>query len=526
MVQLRLVSAALTAVLTVVSPLAAVAATFSGQVLDAAGQPLAGVFVSAKLGHVTNTVSTGTDGAFALDAPAGEGTYQLRAARLGFVAYEQADASAQSGLQITLQRKEDLKDDALGSAFLAALPEGEEKRKLILDCMGCHPMNQRVVYKEGVAFDEAGYKASVDKMLTFSGASTMFPVMSPERESESTAKFLAAYLTDAALAPHFEACREAETPAGGYDVTEYDLPMQQDLPHDLMLDGNGRVLVTGMFTNQVYILDPGSGEFATEAIPQPGGNPRALDVASNGDWWMLGGMSYRISHYSATGGEWQHYQIGMYPHSIAVDKSGRAWFNGHFTKEPIQMGYVDSKSGETAVIDVPGIDGYNGSPIPYGLRVGDDGTVWSTELAGNRLIKYSPDSGEFKTYTLPSPHSGPRRPDVAMDGTVWIPEFSGGKIAHFDPATETFTEYDFPSSNSLPYCARIDHKRGYVWVSQCANDAIARVDMKTKEIVEYRLPTHIAFIRHLDIDQESGDVWAAYSHSPGIHPKIARLRVQ
>jgi virginiamycin B lyase len=130
----------------------------------------------------------------------------------------------------------------------------------------------------------------------------------------------------------------------------------------------------------------------------------------------------------------------------------------------------------------------------------------------------------MKTFTMPSPHSGPRRLDVAADGIVWIPEFAAGKLARFDPKEESFDEYDFPTSNSLPYCARVSPVSGHVWVSQCANDAIARFDPATEEIVEFRLPSRIAYIRHLDIDTETGDVWAAYSHSPGIHPRITRLR--
>jgi streptogramin lyase len=188
------------------------------------------------------------------------------------------------------------------------------------------------------------------------------------------------------------------------------------------------------------------------------------------------------------------------------------------------MGYIDGGSGETVLLDVPANEQFNvATPIPYGLRVGPGDVVWSTELGGNRLLEYAPDSGKFASHYLPTPFSGPRRLDVASDGTVWVPEFANGRIACFDPRVGAFTEYDFPTDNSLPYCARIDHERGVVWVSQCANDAIARIDMETKEIVECALTTPVAFIRHLDVDETSGDVYGAYSHSPGLHPKVIRI---
>jgi streptogramin lyase len=238
-------------------------------------------------------------------------------------------------------------------------------------------------------------------------------------------------------------------------------------------------------------------------------------------------MTKTMSRFRVSDGIWEHHDIGMYPHSIMADSRGRIWFNGHFTFEPIRMGYVDGRSGRTVLLDVPPNEQFTiATPIPYGLRVGFDDTIWSTELGGNRLLKYVPDSGRFTSYYLPTTYSGPRRIDVASDGTVWVPEFATGRIARFDPRTEAFTEYDFPTKDSLPYCARIDHVRGLVWVSQCANDAIARIDPRTMEIVEYALPTPVAFIRHLAIDQKSGDVYAAYSHSPGLHPNVVRLRVE
>jgi streptogramin lyase len=71
----------------------------------------------------------------------------------------------------------------------------------------------------------------------------------------------------------------------------------------------------------------------------------------------------------------------------------------------------------------------------------------------------------------------------------------------------------------------VNPSTGVVWISQCANDAIARFDPSREEFVEFRLPTRVAFIRHLDIDPLTGDVWAAYSHSPGLHPRIVRLQM-
>ena len=522
-------SLALTFGLVLVVP-AARSMEVSGKVRNAAGEPVPGVFVTAhdESRGIRVSVTTAEDGSYRLRVPDAEAV-TVTAHGIGFGATEpRALTAGDSDVDLTAARSDDRTFQLPASVFIGLLPEGAEKRRFIVDCMGCHPLNQKVMWDaEGRFLDQADWQASTEKMLSFSGHTTAFPILPPDRAPEPTAEFVGPHLTEERVSAAVRAAPEFRAPTRPYEVTEYDLPEQRDFPHDLMLDSRGRVLVTGMFSGLMYVLDPATGAFDALPIPTEQANPRALDVDERGDWWILCGMAHQIAHYSVEEEAWTMHDIGMYGHSIAVDSRRRAWFNGHFTNAPIEMGWVDGKTGAVHTLEVPAIDTppEQGGPIPYGLRVAPDGTVWSTELAGNRLIEHDPESGETRAYEMPSPHSGPRRLDVAPDGSVWIPEFSAGKLARFDPETRTFEEHDFPTKDSLPYCARVDAERGLLWVSQCGNDAIARVNLETREIVEFRLPVTTAFIRHLDVDPETGDVWAAYSHSPGIHPRIVRLRM-
>ncbi|HXV14520.1 MAG TPA: hypothetical protein VEC56_09980 [Candidatus Krumholzibacteria bacterium] len=493
------------------------------------GKRAVGAFVTARdtTRGVSWSVRTGPDGTYRLELA--EGAYVASARTRGASASTQPVGLASTATaDFALSSPVDAALDAPSRAYLGLLPDGEEKRRFAVDCLGCHALNARVVLDStGEPWDEAGWKKSTDKMLSFAGHTTHFPILPPDRASEPTARFVARYLTSQAIAGACASTEPVGMPATSYTVTEWDLPDQNDFPHDLMRDGRGGILITGMFSGLMYVLDPKTHAFSTVEIPVPMANPRALDVDKNGDWWILCGFPNKIARRRASAGTWDVFDIGVYGHSVGVDAHQRAWFNGHFTRDPIRFGYVDGTTGKTHTLDAPAtaMPPEQGSPIPYELRVGPDGTVWMTELAGNRLLRHDPGTGATKAYPLPSPHSGPRRCDVSPDGTVWVPEFAGGKLARFDPKTERFEEFDLPVHDTLPYCARVDPRRGVVWVSLCAADAIARFDPATKTFALFELPTRNAFIRHLDVDPESGEVWAAYSHSPNLEMRIARLRV-
>ncbi len=413
-----------------------------------------------------------------------------------------------------------------GSAFLAMLPDGDMKRRFILDCTGCHVWTADWVREPGGEIrDAVTWSTSVQKMIKMFGQETGFPIISSWPDPEVLGRWLEQHLFAEPTAPVLE---PDLLPAREPQLIEYDLPEPMDLPHDLMVDPEGLVLITGMFTHRMYHLDPEAGSFETVPIPVPNANPRALDLDASGRWLVLLGTPGSVARHDPSTGDWQSWEIGVYPHSVAVGPDGRVWWNGHFTFDPEIIGSLDPTTGKVTSYKVPrgpGPDAPLGeSTIPYGLRVASDGTVWATQLRGGHLIRLDPESGDIRQWKMPSPHAGPRRPDVAPDGTVWIPEYAAGKLARFDPVTETFKEWDLPVREALPYVVRVDQSNGRVWIGTGHGDFIASFDPTQEAFTVYPLPTRGALIRHIDVDEERGDVWAAYGASPGIPSKVARLR--
>jgi virginiamycin B lyase len=309
-------------------------------------------------------------------------------------------------------------------------------------------------------------------------------------------------------------------------ITEYDLPRKNAYPHDVVITGSGSVLITGMFTHRLYSLDPATRRFSEIAIPVANANPRAIDLDSLGRPWVVLGEPKRVAVLEDDS-QWRSFDVGMYPHSLAIGNAGKIWFNGHFTHDPELIGSVDRTTGKVVTHEVPAhptLGKGPGGPIPYEIRAGPDGRIWGSELLGNRIFAFTPGSGTFEMFSLPVPHSGPRRFDVDAKGIVWVPAYAANSLLRFDPATRRFTEIPLPIRDAVPYVVRAQPSTGALWIGTSAADALLRYDPATERFEVYHLPSRGALIRHLALSLRGEEVWAAYGAVPGIAARVARLR--
>lgn len=495
-------------------------APLTGRVEAADGAPGAGAVVTAETpGRPRITVYAGDDGTFTLP-PAAAGSTTLRARLPG---RGEAQAPARDGAVLRLGADSVAPS---GAAWLALLPEGETRRRFILDCTGCHVTDATRIEVGGRRRSAAEWRSAIALMTAQFGPGTGFPIISSWVDPESLSRWLVDGFADAR--PSTPPLRGPAGSPGGAVLTEFAVPVPADLPHDLMVAADGRVWITGMFTHRMYSLDPSSGAFETIGIPVPNANPRALDIDDAGRVWVVLGAPGQVAVHdpgAAEGGGWRTHEVGMYAHSIAVGPDGRGWVNGHFTHAPERIAAVDHATGEVASFEVPPdpAGGDTESTIPYGLRVGPDGVVWGTQLRGNRLIRLDPATGSVDQWSMPVSHAGPRRPDVGTDGSIWIPLYSANALARFHPSTENFDVWAFPVEGALPYVVRVDRVRGTVWIGTGHGDVVAAFDPTTEAFTVYPLPTRGALVRHLDIDEIRGEVWFAYGASPGIPGAVLRL---
>ena len=492
-----------------------------GRVADAAGEPLPGLIVVATpVGRPLRHASvTDAQGRFRIEVSSGA-ALEASVVRGGVTV---AAASAPSGdAELDLRVAEVRSGARLFSSaeWLSLLPEEARKRWFVLDCTGCHQFNETRALKDGAPRSAAQWDADSARMHARFGPGSGFPILSGHLAAEPLGEWLSAAISGP---PPPRALPDVDS---RYTLTEYDLP-GPDLPHDLAIDSAGRALVTGMFTDRILVLEPGSGSIEPVEIPIEHANPRALEIDRAGNWWVLLGAANRVARFEPQRREWTSANVGMYGHSIGLDAEGAAWTNDHFARNGLRLARVTlGPAPEVSERTGPPFrtPARGPSPIPYELRVAPDGKVWTSLLHGNALAVFDPRSGLFASHPMPDPDAGPRRFDIDRDGRLWIPGYVSSALYRLDPGTGSFAKYPLPIRDALPYVVRVHPRTGDLWIGTGAADALFRFDPRRERFTAYPVATRGATMRHLAIDPASGDVWIAYGASPAIHPtRVARL---
>jgi virginiamycin B lyase len=249
---------------------------------------------------------------------------------------------------------------------------------------------------------------------------------------------------------------------------------------------------------------------------------------------------------------WDQPAPGLYPHTLRLDHQGRVWYtlavSNHigrfdpdterftlyrlpartwgeaFTLRTLRLWLWLAQWLPTSWIsaEAPVL------PVPYGLDIAPDGTVWFSQLNARRIGRLDPVSGDVQLYD--TPFDGPRRLRFDSQGVLWVPAFGSGSLARFDPQSATFKLYPLPTlpvGSDTPYALNVDRRTDTVWVCGTNSDSLIRFEPQKEKFTIFPLPTRVTFTREIDFDDE-GNVWTSNSNSPTWYiedgqPKIVRL---
>jgi virginiamycin B lyase len=345
--------------------------------------------------------------------------------------------------------------------------------------------------------------------------------------------------------------------------------------HDLLLHPNGRVYVGDNLYDRIYEINPSNGEYAVYKVPAlPGAEPggflgnrfnrfpkidNAMGVHSfaispvDGNIFITPSMQQAMIEFDVESKQFTLHTMpsGFYPHTIRVDQRDRVWFTLAVSS---QVAMFDRTTKQFHIIDLPARnvkermiiaslpaifalppawrpqpapdEEGTGLPMPYGIDITPDGTVWVARLYANDIARIDPDT--LAVEMIDFPYQGPRRLRTDAEGKLWIVAFQDGLLVSFDPALRTFESYPLPVRNEIPYALNVDKTRGHVWVNGNQSDSLLRLDIATKQWLRIPLPRARFFSRDVEIDPDSGEIYTTNSHFPswqseGGAPSLLRL---
>lgn len=109
----------------------------------------------------------------------------------------------------------------------------------------------------------------------------------------------------------------------------------------------------------------------------------------------------------------------------------------------------------------------------WGIGVDPNGFVWVTESKRNCIGRLNPISGEYVTFTIPTPYSEPH--ELVIEATtsppynvlnIWFTEHNGDKIGRYDPGMNVFSEYPIISTGGKPHGIAISGPYGGVFFTE------------------------------------------------------------
>ena len=430
--------------LAALAPARAADPMLTGAIKSSAGEPIAGVTISAKAQGATFTTTVFTDqrGNYFFP-PLPPAKYRVWAQALTFAtARADVDLVAPAKRQdFVLAPLEDFVRQLPGDVLLASLPDATSddlrmKRLVRNNCTGCHTPSYVLQHR----FDQDGWSKIIELMKHVNvGGIYQGAEHKPQGLLDFHQRELAAYLARA-RGPGENGLNLRLRPklsdeAARVVVTEYDVP-----------------------------LDPNAG------LP-------ADFVANNGSDWSMGTPSGLIPGYGV--------------HDAWLDLNGNLWFTCNSPNRTLTIGKIETDTGAVKPFKIDATNGLAAGS--HGMTRDPNGIIWFNVNPGRGgLGRLDPKTETIDVFIPPenmSPTGGATTVDYDGKGRIWASAADGA--LRFDPPTRTFTEFKsitYRTSNGtgVTYGAAADREGNGYW-AEMALDIIGRGNMATNKSEEIRL---------------------------------------
>jgi streptogramin lyase len=283
-------------------------------------------------------------------------------------------------------------------------------------------------------------------------------------------------------------------------------------PHSLAQAEDGRFWFTNALSATLMSFDPETRAFEVIEIGEGALYPHTIRIDDEGIVWFTIAVSNQLARFDPKTKDLKVLQL---PH----DGFWR-WVTDTFF--PLLLEYAARTPRGNKHIELSphkmmsGIEYDDLFNLPYGIDINPkDGGVWYAKLWANKIGRVDPKTLEITEYDTPL--KGPRRPRFDADGILWIPSFDESALLRFNPETGEFKSYALPTLSpdeyETPYALNVHQETGDVWLTSNMSDRIIRFIPGEERFISYPSPTRVTWLRDL-VFTKDGKVCSSSSNLP------------
>jgi len=524
------------------SGFALAAGKLAGQVTSAEEGAMEGVVVTAKKAASTIAISVVSDDKGNFSFPAAKlepGDYTLRIRAIGFdldgpKTVTVSDDTA--AVPVKLKKTRNLSSQLTSAEWFMSFPgtpQQKAQRAAFMDrCTSCHTY-ERIAKS---SYDTDGWIPVLQRMGTYAPGTTPYEpqkrketraIMDPER-LRPRAEFLASInLSESQTWDYpLKTLPRLKGRSTKVVITEYDLPRERAMPHDVILDEQGNAWYTDFGHQFLGKLDPKTGKVTEYSVPmnKPDYPPGMLDIhIKDGSIWVGMMLQSGFAKFDMKTEKFTVFPIPaeinnpamqqamVMPTSSHVD--GKVWMNSVGIPGVHRMDLTTLKFETFAPFkDLP----RHVERSVYGIKADSKNNLYFMDFSSEYIGRIDAKTGQYSFFKTPTPNSNPRRGYMDSQDRLWFTEYRGERLAMFDTKTEKFTEWQVPTQYSWPYDV-IPDKNGELWTAGMSTDRVTRLDTKTGQAVEYQLPKSTN-VRRVWVDNSTTPVtfWVGSNHGASI----------
>ncbi len=520
----------------------ALAQVLSGQVSSAEEGNMEGVVVTAKKAGSTISVSVVSDAEGKFSFPAAKlenGEYALRIRAIGYDldGPKSVNVSGSTApVSIKLKKARNLSSQLTSAEWFMSFPGSREvketKAAFMNRCTSCHTY-ERIAKS---TYNTEDFIKVLQRMGTYAPGTTPYEpqkrketraLMDPER-LRPRAEFLASINLSESQTWEYplKTLPRLKGRSTKVVITEYDLPRERAMPHDVILDDQGNAWYTDFGHQFLGKLDPKTGKVTEYNVPmnKPDYPPGMLDIhIKDGSVWVGMMLQAGIAKFDMKAEKFTLYPIPpeinnpamqqamVMPDSSQVD--GKVWMNS--------VGIPGVHRMELATLKFETFAPYKDFPkgqehSVYGIKADSHNNLYFMDFSADLIGRIDAKTGKYSFFKTPTPHSNPRRGYMDPQDRLWFTEYRADRLAMFDTKTEKFTEWPLPTPYTWPYDV-IPDKNGELWTAGMSTDRVVRLDPKTGNATEYQLPRSTN-VRRVWVDNSTTPVtfWVGSNHGASI----------